>query len=88
MEINVKLKDRTPDSARAVVCVDFSDGGFTTTVFVKIVNGKPKFTVPLDRRKHPALTLRGELKQRIFAAVWDSFDSGEAKRPDGAEAVS
>ena len=88
MNINIELKDRTLGSARAIVAVEFPEGGFTATIFVRNVNGKPKFTVPLDKRNHPTLTLRGDLKKMIFGAIWECFNSGETKSLGNAKTVT
>lgn len=74
MDISVKLTQRKPQSAIASVRVDFPEGGFSIhNIYVRNVDGKPRYTLPLNDKNHPMVVLRGDLKQKIFAAIWDCF---------------
>lgn len=76
------ISERGSSSARASVSVEAAFGGFTIhNILVRDLDGKAKFTMPLSQRHHPIITLRGDLKQKIQAAIWEAYCSA----PNGAK---
>lgn len=70
MEIQVKITKRYNGGGIASVSVDLPEGGFTVTqVHIKDARGRTRITLPLSQHLHPYITLRGELKQAVYAAV-------------------
>lgn len=50
--------------------MELPEGGFTISqLHVKDVNGRLRITLPLSQRLRPYITLRGGLKQSVYAAV-------------------
>lgn len=74
MEIDVKITKKYSGGCRASVNVEFPEGGFSVNqIHVRDVKGRPRITFPLSKHQHPYITLRGELKQTICAAVEEAF---------------
>lgn len=68
-----------PTRGRGSVSVTLPDnqGGFTiSSIEILESNGKTRVKLPANLSngiRHPAITIRGELKQKIIAAVTETF---------------
>ena len=79
------ITDRGLSSARASVSVEGAFGGFTIqNIMVRDMGGKVRFTMPLSAQRRPLITLRGEIKQTVQAAIWRAYCAS----PGGAKKIT
>ena len=81
--IEVRVSRYAPTKGRGSVSVTLPDnqGGFTiSNIVILDSNGRTQVKLPAllsHGVRHPAITVRGELKQRIIAAVTEAFRTAE-----------
>lgn len=72
-QIEVRINKISTTSAKGSVHVSIDDGSFTiSNILIRENDGNLQVSLPLVKigeRKHPAITLQGGLKKRIFEAL-------------------
>lgn len=83
MEIRAWITKLYNGGGKAAVSVELPAGGFTINqLHVKDGKGRTRITLPLSQHLHPYITLRGELKQAVFAAVEAAYRAAQAEGPE------
>ncbi|MBU5627027.1 hypothetical protein KQI82_08920 [Oscillibacter sp. MSJ-2] len=75
--IEVKINKISPSSAKGSVHVEVESGGFTiSNILLRKDAGQLKISLPLisiGDQKRPAITLQGELKNRIMEELEQAY---------------